>query len=203
MIALSEYLRNHGYDASHTRIRGIWTKLRTLYNLEVLDERDNDFEYDPAIKDNWKPFSLDMDFENNWREYAEEMFMRGERKSSDSESSPNRSPSPQANRTRRRGNTITVKTRSGTADDGDDVSQARSSPPPPIKASRTVRSNNKSTGRVGDTPKSRQSVEEESAVEEAEAESEEQEEGEEDEKATPKASKGKAKGPTRKSGRNK
>ena len=42
MIAISENLRNHGYTSSrddHTRIPGIWEKLRSLYNLEALDER--------------------------------------------------------------------------------------------------------------------------------------------------------------------
>ena len=42
MIAISENLRNHGYTAAkddHTRIPGIWEKLKGLYNLEALDER--------------------------------------------------------------------------------------------------------------------------------------------------------------------
>ena len=42
MIALSQYLRNHGYNPEkevHTRIPGIWKKLEGLYNLQALDER--------------------------------------------------------------------------------------------------------------------------------------------------------------------
>lgn len=42
MIALSQHLRNHGFNPAkepHTRIPGIWKKLRSLYNLEALDER--------------------------------------------------------------------------------------------------------------------------------------------------------------------
>ena len=42
MIAISEHLRNHGYTSpsdDHTRIPHIWAKLKTLYNLEALDER--------------------------------------------------------------------------------------------------------------------------------------------------------------------
>ncbi len=53
MIALSEHLRNHGYDPTveqHTRIPGIWQKLRTLYNLDVIDERENSFDYDEPDK---------------------------------------------------------------------------------------------------------------------------------------------------------
>lgn len=42
MISISENLRNHGYSSpqnAHTRIPGIWEKLGTLYNLEMLDAR--------------------------------------------------------------------------------------------------------------------------------------------------------------------
>ena len=42
MIALSQHLRNHGFNPAkepHTRIPGIWKKLGSLYNLEALDER--------------------------------------------------------------------------------------------------------------------------------------------------------------------
>ena len=45
MIAISEYLQNHGYNGyglphnSHTTIPGIWEKLGSLYNLDVLDAR--------------------------------------------------------------------------------------------------------------------------------------------------------------------
>lgn len=44
MIAISEHLRNHGFDPdvyTHTRIPYIWEKLRTYYNLDVIDEREN------------------------------------------------------------------------------------------------------------------------------------------------------------------
>ena len=42
MVALSQHLRNNGYTSpadDHTRIPGVWEKLRSLYNLESLDER--------------------------------------------------------------------------------------------------------------------------------------------------------------------
>ena len=42
MISLAQHLRNHGYNAEndvHTRIPGVWKKLRSLYNLKALDER--------------------------------------------------------------------------------------------------------------------------------------------------------------------
>lgn len=42
MIAIADYLKSQGFGPSngeHMRIPGIWKKLRTLYNLEALDER--------------------------------------------------------------------------------------------------------------------------------------------------------------------
>ena len=44
MIAIAQQLRHHGVtgpDDKHTRIPGIWQKLRTLYNLEAIDARVN------------------------------------------------------------------------------------------------------------------------------------------------------------------
>ncbi|KAI1470455.1 CT20-domain-containing protein [Daldinia caldariorum] len=48
MIAISEHLRNHGFDPdveTHTRIPCIWDKLRLFYNMDAIDERDNAFDY--------------------------------------------------------------------------------------------------------------------------------------------------------------
>lgn len=42
MLAIVDYLKSQGFGpetAEHMRIPGIWHKLRTLYNLEALDER--------------------------------------------------------------------------------------------------------------------------------------------------------------------
>ncbi|OAA61426.1 CT20 family protein [Cordyceps fumosorosea ARSEF 2679] len=44
MIAISEHLRNHGFDPDlhqHTRIPYIWQKLRAYYNLDLIDDREN------------------------------------------------------------------------------------------------------------------------------------------------------------------
>lgn len=48
VIAISEHLRNHGFDPdieTHTRIPGIWIKLREFYDVDMIDERDNSFDY--------------------------------------------------------------------------------------------------------------------------------------------------------------
>lgn len=39
MIALSQHMKNHGHRDIHTSPVGIWAKLRSLYNLKILDER--------------------------------------------------------------------------------------------------------------------------------------------------------------------
>lgn len=59
MIAISEHLRNHGFDPDyykHTRIPYIWQKLRTYYNLDIIDEREN-FD-DDDLEDRYVEFSL-------------------------------------------------------------------------------------------------------------------------------------------------
>jgi MRG-binding protein len=58
MISIHADMRSHGYateDAPHTRIPGIWRKLHELFDLEILDERENAYlfseEPDPAVHD--------------------------------------------------------------------------------------------------------------------------------------------------------
>ncbi|TVY34418.1 Chromatin modification-related protein [Lachnellula subtilissima] len=155
MIALSEHLRNHGYDPTaekHTRIPGIWQKLRTLYNLDILDERENSFDYDDG-DDKFLEFQLPVDYE-------ETMFMKGKRSPSEPPSSPSeldRTPSPHGTRKRKRGDTVTQKNMRASTIEGTDeprTSPVHSSPPP--KTTRTGRSTNKSMGRVKADSSSRQ-----------------------------------------------
>ncbi|TVY37271.1 Chromatin modification-related protein [Lachnellula occidentalis] len=192
MIALSEHLRNHGYDPTaekHTRIPGIWQKLRTLYNLEILDERENSFDYEDG-DDKFLEFQLPVDYE-------ETMFLKGKRSSSEPPSSPSaldRSPSPQGTRKRKRGDTVTQKNMRASTIEGTDeprTSPIHSSPPP--KTTRTGRSTNKSMGRVKADSSSRQpskdtTMDEEEATEGTEEGGDDDEEGTSSQ-ASPKASK--------------
>jgi hypothetical protein len=209
MVALSEYLRNHGYDPqveTHTRIPGIWQKLGTLYNMRIIDDRENSFEYEEDIKDKYHEFELPPE------DYDEVTFLRGKRdtpsEASEAGSSPprlGRSPSPPAahtTRKRKRGDTITnTKTRASTVDDTD---EARTSlvHSPPAKTTRSGRTSNRSAGRAPADSTSRQQSREttideemgEAAEEEAEEAEEEdaeedEQETEEDESSSPKASK--------------
>lgn len=64
MIAISEHLRNHGFDPDvhrHTRIPGIWQRLRQHYNLEAVDEREN-FDGDEKPEERYLAFSLGREF---------------------------------------------------------------------------------------------------------------------------------------------
>ncbi|MCG8387385.1 MAG: EAF7 family protein, partial [Cytophagales bacterium] len=66
MIAISEHLRKHGYDPDvykHTQIPSIWDKLRSFYNLDLIDERENGMIDDDR---GWKEFVLPYeDFHDN------------------------------------------------------------------------------------------------------------------------------------------
>lgn len=49
MIALSKYLRNHGYDPeieTHTRTAGIWAHLEKYFDLETLGQREDHIDDD-------------------------------------------------------------------------------------------------------------------------------------------------------------
>ncbi|KAF4126785.1 MRG-binding protein [Geosmithia morbida] len=59
IIAISEHLRNHGFDPDHykhTRIPYIWQKLRSYYNLDMIDEREALDDDEP--EDRYVEFSL-------------------------------------------------------------------------------------------------------------------------------------------------
>lgn len=76
MIAISENLRNHGYTSSaddHTRPPGIWKKLREWYNLEALDEREDNFGYSSQSDITKEPF---VDFDLPHEDYWEMTFSR-------------------------------------------------------------------------------------------------------------------------------
>ncbi|PBP17173.1 CT20 family protein [Diplocarpon rosae] len=219
MIALSEHLRNHGYDPrieQHTRIPGIWKKLRTLYDLDIIDDRENSFVFDEPDKF--------LDFQLPEQEYGGAMFMKGRRDAgggevtSEAPSSPpqlGRSPSPSASRKRKRVDAVGTKKRADTVDDTDDTrtSPAHSTPP---KATRAIRNTNRSIGRLkGNSVSRRQSKDttataetaDEDGGEETEDMADEDEPDAEEEDGTaspkPKTSKVKADPPTRKSKRKK
>jgi len=200
MVALSEYLRNHGYDPrveKHTSIRGIWAKLETLYDMKIIDERENTFEWEDDLRDKYEEFKLP-------EEWAQDMFHKGKRTGSEAPSSPSYSEaSAPTGRKRKRGDIVTTKTRGSTVDDTDDArdTPARSSPPP--KTTRSGRTTNRSMGRAAaDSSRSRQPSKDTTADDETvgeEVEEDETQDGEEEDGTPSPKPKGKQKGKVEKS----
>ena len=151
MIALSEHLRNHGYDPKiepHTRIPGIWAKLGTLYNLEVIDERENSFDYKDAdtIEKKYLEFSLPEE------DFGDMMWTKGMVALSNADSSPPRlneaSELPEPSKKRKRADTVTMsRARASTIEDTD---EPKSSPAPSsvAKPGRLPKSGKRSSSRL-------------------------------------------------------
>ncbi|KAI0404588.1 chromatin modification-related protein EAF7-domain-containing protein [Xylaria palmicola] len=65
IIAISEHLRNHGFDPdveTHTRIPGIWEKLSQFFDMDMIDERDNSFDYVRSLGGDEAPEEIYKDF---------------------------------------------------------------------------------------------------------------------------------------------
>lgn len=216
MFAISQRLRNHGYDPDvnpHIRIPGIWAKLGSLYNLQLIDQMENHLEERGPRWNDWNLITQDekgatiSGEEDGYLELA--MGRRFQDPTKAEEASPPQSPQlPVATgKKRKRGDTVTAPSRASTVDTEDAT---------PSKQQRAGRSTKKAAGRTAESSRSRQpskdtNVEEETVDEEEEEdiESEEEEEVDEEEaeKSTPKMSKAAAKakgrgGTTRKSARN-
>lgn len=146
MIAISEHLRNHGYDPTierHTRIPCIWKKLKTLYNLDQINYNENNLD-NAKQGENADIF---LEFKLPEEDYDEIQFMRGRRNTSEapseSASSPlptsrlQRSPSP-TNKKKRKRKEILMKYRASTTGETDDpkLSPAPSLPIKSIKRGR-------------------------------------------------------------------
>ncbi|GAB0132716.1 hypothetical protein EsDP_00001144 [Epichloe bromicola] len=185
MIAISEHLRNHGFDPDiyqHTRIPNIWDKLRTYYDLDAIDEREY-FE-DDELDEKYVDFSLPRS------KFLDSMMRRAVADFSEAPTSPAEldiSPEPSQARKRKRSGTAS-KARDTDAydtEDGDDV---------PLPASRPTRGLRRSRGRTraayqqtkaekNDRSEKNDKAEttEEEDVEEDEEEEEEEEDDEEEE----------------------
>ncbi|KAF5688373.1 EAF7 Esa1 associated subunit of the 4 histone acetyltransferase complex [Fusarium circinatum] len=166
MIAISEHLRNHGIDPDfyqHTRIPFIWQKLRTYYNVEVIDEREN-FDDDEV---EYNDFCLPRP------QFYEAMMARAVADVSEAPTSPPQlelSPAPSPAKKRKRGDT---KTRGTSVEDTEDGTDA---PSPPPKSKRGASRQKKKA-----TPARAEKQEKAETTEEEEDEEDEEEEEESDE----------------------
>lgn len=161
MIALAEHLRNHGYNEIHTRIPGIWAKLHTLYNLELLDAAEDRLDFGALDEAEEDEEGIQRDSRGVWREFelpeeefGELCFLRGRREASEAPSSPPQLdepseepalPQPATVRKRKRGEQA-LGTRESTVEDTD---AAGTSPAPPssVRGSASGRGRGRGRGR--------------------------------------------------------
>ena len=193
IIAISEHLRNHGFDPyknPHTRIPGIWAKLRTFYDLDAIDERENSL--DPP--EEWGKPRRYKDFSLPRGDYGDLMLQAaiappGDVPSSPPEWDPNE-PSDER-RKRRRTEAAGTKTRSSTVEDTDNETSA---PSPVRKSARNARSAKRAASKARKTkeesPDEDESEEEENDDEEESGDEEEASDEEEAETSTAKTGRG-------------
>ncbi|RSL90392.1 hypothetical protein CEP52_014601 [Fusarium oligoseptatum] len=190
MIAISEHLRNHGFDPDlypHTRIPYIWQKLRTYYNLEVIDEREN-FDEDET-EDRYVEFSLPR------AQFFDAMMQRAHADPSEAPTSPAQldlSPAPSSPaKKRKRGDT---KTRGTSVEDTEEGTDAPSPAPKTKRGSRQKKKG--ATQTKAEKQEKAETTEEEEAEEGSSSSSSEEEEGSAEEGGTPvsKATRGAKKG---------
>ncbi|KAH6895439.1 chromatin modification-related protein EAF7-domain-containing protein [Thelonectria olida] len=164
MIAISEHLRNHGFDPDfyqHTRIPFIWQKLRTYYNLEVIDEREN-FDEDES-EDRYNEFSLPKSL------FFDAMMQRAIADPSEAPTSPAQldlSPPPSPPKKRKRGETVS-KTRGTSVEDTEEGTDA---PSPATKGKKPAGTRKRAASRAKEKEKEKQEKAETTEEDEAEDE---------------------------------
>ncbi|OAQ63201.1 CT20 family protein [Pochonia chlamydosporia 170] len=175
MIAISEHLRNHGFDPDiyhHTRIPNIWDKLRTYYDLDLIDEREyfDDDEHDEKYVDFSLPHS----------HYLDSMMQRAVADASEAPTSPpalDLSPEPSLPRKRKRSGTAS-KARATDAEDTEDGTDA---PSPAGRPTRGSRGRTRAASQQAKVEKVEKSDKDKSDKEKAETTEEEDGEEEDDE----------------------
>ncbi|KAL7627381.1 hypothetical protein AAE478_001574 [Parahypoxylon ruwenzoriense] len=175
MIAISEHLRNHGFDPdveTHTRIPCIWDKLRLFYNMDAIDDRDNSFDYVKGQEADEPPENKYNDFELPANEFHDLMWARAMAAPGEDAAAPSPvtevdadsmapAPATTGGRKRKRGGTSaaadtasvagssTAKTRrSSTVDDTDQETPFPSSPAGRATTARGARSQKRAAAKA-------------------------------------------------------
>ncbi|KAK4035360.1 chromatin modification-related protein EAF7-domain-containing protein [Parachaetomium inaequale] len=186
ILAISEHLRNHGFDPDtwpHTRVPGIWAKLGEFYNLEAIDERENNM--DPPDEEG-QPRRY-HDFNLPWDEYGDIILERARADPSEAPTSPAQwdPNAPVGDKKRKRGAAESnLRTRSSTVGDTEDDTPAASPTRKPGRGARTTKRTSSRARKVKE-----ESPSEEESAEEEESEEEDEDE-EEEETGTPASTKG-------------
>lgn len=184
MIAISEHLRNHGFDPDflpHTRIPGIWAKLRTYYNMEAIDERENNIDDvdDEDFERRYLEFSLP------WEDFGEEIMSRARADPSEAPTTPPQwdtgEEQPSVKKRKRGADTPTrssagPKARDSTVEDTEGETPARSPAP---RTARGARSSKRAASKARRAKE--ESVETGATAEDEEEEGEEENEKDEEE----------------------
>lgn len=184
MIAISEHLRNHGFDPDvhqQTRIPYIWQKLRAYYNLDLIDDREN-------IDDEDDEGERYIDFALPYDEYMETMMRRAIADPSEAPTSPPQldvSPPPPHKRSHNTGSGKRKRTRESSkaaaaarATDAEDTEDGTDAPSPAVKQTRGARSRTRAANKAEKAETTEE--EEEDEEEEGEPEEEADEDGESD-----------------------
>ena len=187
VLAISEHLRNHGFDPDvwpHTRIPGIWAKLAEYYNLEAIDERENNMD---PLDEEGQPRRY-LDFDLPWGEYGEMILERAQADPSEAPSSPPQwdpnAPVGDTKKRKRGAGEASSRTRSSTVEDTENETPAAS---PTRKTGRGARNTKRTASRGRKVKESSSSSSEEESAEEEESGDEDEEE-EEEETGTPASS---------------
>ncbi|KAH0597470.1 hypothetical protein MHUMG1_04848 [Metarhizium humberi] len=170
MIAISEHLRNHGFDPDiyqHTRIPNIWDKLRTYYNLDLIDERE--YFDDDETEDKYVDFTLPHSH------FLDSMMQRAVADSSEAPTSPPQLElSPELSHARKR-------KRSGTASkarvtDAEDTEDGTDAPSPAARPARGSRGRTRAASQQAKPEKNDKSDKDKDKAEKDKAETTEEEE---------------------------
>lgn len=190
MISIHNDMRSHGFateDAPHTRIPGIWKKLNQLYELEALDERENQYAFsdEPDPVDRVDAAEI-PDFELPEDDFGEMMWQkRFHREDSAAASSP-AAMSVEDDKTMFHPGVGLLKERPGYASSQKAETPAEATPTP--KNTKTTRSS-RATAKGAKSAKgaakpSRASKAQSTVSESAEEEEDQEEEGDEEEEST-------------------
>lgn len=194
MIAISEHLRNHGFDPdveTHTRIPGIWKKLRQFFDMDMIDERDNSFDYVMSLGADEAPEAIYKDFMLPPDEFHDLLWARAAADENEPDNWSDSDGAAKKQTTRKRkaadvasvaGSSATAKAgRSSTVEDTDRETPAVGSPVG--RSARGARSQKRAAAKAAKTESvdSGRDNEEEEEDEDEDEEGEEEEEEEEDE----------------------
>ncbi|KAK4156220.1 hypothetical protein C8A00DRAFT_41280 [Chaetomidium leptoderma] len=142
ILAISEHLRNHGFDPDtwpHTRVPGIWAKLGEFYNLEAVDERENNM--DPPDEEG-QPRRY-HDFNLPWDEYGELILEKARADPSEAPTSPAQwdpdAPPGDSKKRKRGAAELNTRTRSSTVEDTENETPAASPARKPARGARTTK----------------------------------------------------------------